>query len=421
MILEKERAVAGDPDESGSFGKAGYSMISDRMENILESGKSMAELFTAGDRLAKRFGAENVYNFSIGNPNVPAPQSVKETIIDITQNMPETALHSYTKPEGIPDVRKAIAEHDREKFGVDLTEKNIFMVAGAAAGLNAIFLTLLDEGDEVIVPSPYFTEYDAYAASCGAHTIAVPTKPETFDLDVDEIKKAITRRTKIVLINTPNNPTGVIYSEQSLRDLAEVLNEKNKDLGIDIALVSDEPYRELAYAGTAVPFIPKFYDNTIISYSFSKSLSLPGERIGYVTVPDSVTDFGKVTEGLGTACRILFVNAPSLIQRVAGVCIKDACDVEYYERNRDALYEGLKEIGYECVVPQGAFYLWLKTPVEDDREFAKKAEDYQIVIVPGSAFKGPGYVRISFCVAYETIIAALPKFKELYDDIKSGK
>ena len=396
-------------------------MISKRMEKIIESGAAMAGLFTAGDRLAKRFGAENVYNFSIGNPNVPAPESVKDTIIDLAQNMPEQALHSYTKPEGIPDVRKRIAEHDRKKFDVDLSEKNIFMVAGAAAGLNAIFLTLLDEGDEVIVPTPYFGEYKSYALSCGAEIVEVPTQPETFELDAREIRKAITRRTKIVLINTPNNPTGVIYSEESLRDLADVLNEKNNDLGIDITLVSDEPYRDLAYAGARVPYIPKFYDNKIISYSFSKSLSLPGERIGYVTIPDSVTNFTEISAGMVTACRVLFVNAPSLIQRVAAVCIQDECDVEYYARNRDAIYEGLKEIGYECVVPQGAFYLWLKTPIENDFEFAKKSEDYQIVDVPGSAFKGPGYVRVSFCVSHETILAALPKFKELFDDIRAGR
>lgn len=396
-------------------------MISKRMENTLESGQAMANLFTAGDRLAKRFGAENVYNFSIGNPNVPAPASVKETIIEVVQNTPELALHSYTKPEGIPEVRKKIAEHDREKYDIDLSEKNIFMVAGSAAGLNAVFITLLDEGDEVIVPAPYFTEYKSYCNNVGAELVEVPTKPDTFELDVQAIKRYITRRTKIVLVNTPNNPTGVIYSEENLRDLADVLNEKNNDLGIDITLVSDEPYRDLSYTDKKIPFIPKFYDNTIISYSFSKSLSLPGERIGYVTVPDSVTDFKNVSLGLSTAIRATFVNAPAIMQKVAAVCINDECDVEYYARNRDAIYEGLTEIGYECVVPEGAFYLWLKSPYEDDYQFVEKAEDYQIVLVPGSAFKGKGYVRLSFCVAYETIQAALPKFKEMFEDIKAGK
>ena len=396
-------------------------MISERMQRTLEGGKAMAELFTAGERLAKQFGPENVYNFAIGNPNVPAPASVKDTIIDLVSNTPEVALHSYTGPEGFKDVRKAIAEHDREKYGVDLTEKNIFMVAGAGGGLNAILLTLLDEGDEVIVPAPYFPEYEAYVNNYGGVLIDVPTKPGTFELDPQEIKKAITRKTKVVLINTPNNPTGVVYTEENLRDLEKVLVDKNNDLGIDITLVSDEPYRDLIYGDAYVPFIPKFYDNTIICYSFSKSLSLPGERIGYVTLPDSVTGFKEMAAGLSTAIRSTFVNAPAIMQKVAAACINDECDIAYYERNRDALFKGLTDIGYECTTPNGAFYLWLKAPMDDDAEFAKKAEDYGILVVPGSAFKGPGYVRVSYCVAYETIEAALPKFKELFDDVKAGK
>lgn len=392
-------------------------MISKRIQRTIKSGEAMANMFTAGDRLAKRFGAENVYNFSIGNPNVAAPASVREALVRIAGEMPEVELHSYTPPVGLPAVRKAIAEHDREQFDMDLTEKNIFMVAGAASGLNAVFLALLDEGDEVIVPAPYFGEYQSYCNNVGAVLIEVPVDPETFQLDVQEIRRAITRRTKIVLINTPNNPTGVIYSEEVISDLADVLNEKNNDLGIDIALVSDEPYRDLAYTGVKIPFIPKFYDNTIITYSFSKSLSLPGERIGYVTVPDSFSDFNDFAVALGTAIRVLFVNAPSIMQRVVAECINEKCDVEYYARNREAIYNGLKEIGYECVAPDGAFYLWLKSPIEDEKEFVEKAEDYGIVMAPGSGFCGPGYVRLSFCVAYETILAAMPKFKELYDAI----
>lgn len=393
-------------------------MISERLRKTVEDGALMGELFTAGDRLAKRFGPENVYNFSIGNPNVPAPASVKETIMDLVQNMPEVALHSYTKPEGIPDVRKKIAEHDREKYDVDLSEKNIFMVAGSAAGLNAIFLTLLDDGDEVIVPTPYFGEYKSYTNSCNAHLVEVPTKPDTFQLDIDEIKKAITRNTKMVIVNTPNNPTGVMYSEETLRDLAKVLKEKCDDLGIDITIVSDEPYRDISYVDAPVPYIPKFYDNTIIAYSFSKSLSLPGERIGYITIPDSFLNFKETATALATAIRATFVNAPSIMQRVAAACIDDECDVAYYTKNKEDLYKGLTDIGYECVEPEGAFYLWVKSPIEDDLEFARMAEDYQLIVTPGTAFKGPGYVRISFCVANETIHAALPKFKELFDACK---
>ena len=304
-------------------------MVSERMKQSIERGKPMAALFTAKDRLVSRFGPDDVYDFSIGNPNVPAPATVKESIIKQAKELSELELHSYTPVEGYPFVRKAIAEHDREKFGVDLTEKNILMTAGAAGGLNAVMMTLLDEGDEVIVLKPFFGEYAVYVEHAGGELVVVPTEEGTFRIDVKEIERAITRRTKVVLINTPNNPTGVIYSEDELRALADMLYKKSNDLGIDIALVSDEPYRDLAYGGQDVPYLPKLYDNTIIVYSFSKSLSLPGERIGYITVSDSMTERDVVKAGLATAIRSLFVNAPSLIQRVVCDCINDECDVAY--------------------------------------------------------------------------------------------
>ena len=392
-------------------------MVSERMKQSIERGKPMAALFTAKDRLVSRFGPDDVYDFSIGNPNVPAPATVKESIIKQAKELTELELHSYTPVEGYPFVRKAIAEHDREKFGVDLTEKNILMTAGAAGGLNAVMMTLLDEGDEVIVLKPFFGEYAVYVEHAGGELVVVPTEEGTFRIDVKEIERAITRRTKVVLINTPNNPTGVIYSEDELRALADMLYKKSNDLGIDIALVSDEPYRDLAYGGQDVPYLPKLYDNTIIVYSFSKSLSLPGERIGYITVSDSMTEREVVKAGLATAIRSLFVNAPSLIQRVVCDCINDECDVAYYKRNGETLYEELTKIGYECVKPEGAFYLWVKALIDDDFEFAKMAEDHHIAILPGSAFSGPGYFRLSFCVAYETITGSIPHFKELYDDV----
>ena len=387
------------------------------MRNSIERGKPMAALFTAKDRLTQRFGPDDVYDFSIGNPNVPAPATVKESIIRQAQELSELELHSYTPVEGYPFVRKAIAEHDREKFGVDLTEKNILMVAGASAGLNVVMTTLLDEGDEVIVLKPYFAEYAVYIEHAGGVMIEVPTKEGSFRIDVKEIEKAITRKTKVVLINTPNNPTGVIYSEDELRELSDMLYRKCNDLGIDIVLVSDEPYRDLAYGGETVPFLPKIYDNTLVVYSFSKSLSLPGERIGYITISDSMQEKDLVKAGLGTAIRSLFVNAPSLIQRVVADCINDECDVAYYKRNGETLYEELTKIGYECVKPAGAFYLWVKSLVDDDFEFAKIAEDHHIALLPGSAFAGPGYVRLSFCVAYETITGSIPHFKEMYEDV----
>lgn len=385
------------------------------MRNSIERGKPMAALFTAKARLVQRFGPDDVYDFSIGNPNVPAPPTVKESIIKQAKELSELELHSYTPVEGYPFVRKAIAEHDREKFDVDLTEKNILMVAGAAGGMNAVMMTLLDEGDEVIVLKPYFAEYAVYVEHAGGVLIAVPTTKDTFRIDVKEIERVITRKTKAVIINTPNNPTGVIYSEDEIRELGDMLYKKSNDLGIDIALISDEPYRDLAYRSQKVPYIPRYYDNTIIVYSFSKSLSLPGERIGYVTISDSMAERDAVRAGLATSIRSLFVNAPSLIQRVVADCIDDECDVAYYEKNGETLYEELTKIGYECVKPDGAFYLWVKSPIEDDFEFAALAEDHHIAILPGSAFEGPGYFRLSFCVAYETITGSIPHFKELFE------
>lgn len=396
-------------------------MISKRMQSMLEKGQAMADVFTASDRLKKRFGEENIYDFSLGNPIVPAPDTVKNTIIESLEKYKSIELHGYTKPEGYSEVRRKIAEHDREKFGVDLSEKNIFMTAGAAGGLNVIMNTFLDHGDEVIVPKPYFGEYSVYVENAGGKIVEVDTVPGTFELDIEAIKKRITFNTKIILLNTPNNPTGVIYSEETLRDLAEMLNKKNNDLGIDVLIVSDEPYRDIVYDGTAVPYIPKFYDNTIVAYSFSKSLSLPGERIGYISVPNEIVDAGHVRAALATAIRTLFVNAPSMMQRVAAACIDDECNVEYYAKNARLMYEGLTDIGFESVKPKGAFYLWLKSPIEDEFEFVRLAEKHRIALVPGSAFGGPGYVRLSFCVAAEKIEGAMQHFKALYDEIMSGK
>lgn len=394
-------------------------MISTRMQCMLDQGQAMADIFTAGDRLAKRFGADNVYDFSLGNPNVPAPETVKNTIIESLNTYTSLELHGYTKPEGYSEVRRKIAEHDREKFGVDLSEKNIFMTAGAAGGLNVIMNTFLNPGDEVIVTRPYFGEYSVYVGNAGGKIVEVDAVPGTFELDVEAIKKRITHNTKVVLVNTPNNPTGVIYSEESLRDLAYMLNKKNNDLGIDILLVSDEPYRDIVYDNSVVPYIPKFYDNTIVAYSFSKSLSLPGERIGYISVPNEIVDAGQVRAALATAIRTLFVNAPSMMQRVAAACINDECNVAYYANNAKIMYEGLTDIGFECVKPQGAFYLWMKSPLEDEREFARLAEDYQIIMIPGCAFAGSGYVRLSFCVATEKIKESMKHFKELYHEVKN--
>ena len=288
------------------------------------------------------------------------------------------------------------------------------MTVGAAGGLNVILKTLINPGDEVITFAPYFGEYRSYTNNYDGVLIAISPNTVDFQPKLDEFEAKITPKTKAVIVNTPNNPTGVVYSEETIRQMAAIMEAKQKEYGTDIYLISDEPYRELAYDGVEVPYLTKYYANTIVGYSYSKSLSLPGERIGYLVIPDEVADSEKVIAAANVANRILgFVNAPTLQQKVVAKCLNEKTDISYYDRNREALYNGLQECGFECIKPQGAFYLFVKSPIEDEKAFCENAKRYNILIVPGSSFGCPGYVRIAYCVAYETIINSLPKFKEL--------
>lgn len=390
-------------------------MISKKMENMVANSSAIRAMFEEGNRLAKIYGAENVFDFSLGNPNVPAPEAVKTAIKEILDDEDPVLVHGYTNSNaGYEDVRKAVADSLNERFQTSFAANNITMTVGAAGGLNVILKTLLNPGDEVIVFAPYFGEYRSYTSNYDGVLVEVSPDTETFQLKLDEFKQKITAKTKAVIINNPNNPTGVVYAEDTIKKLASIMEEKQAEFGTDIYLISDEPYRELVYDGAFVPYLTKYYNNTIVGYSFSKSLSLPGERIGYLVIPDEVKDSELVINAANVATRILgFVNAPTLQQKMVAKCLNEKTDISYYDRNRETLYKGLKECGFECIKPEGAFYLFVKSPVADEKAFCAKAKEFNLLIVPGSSFACPGYVRLAYCVSYETIVNSLPKFKEL--------
>ncbi len=394
-------------------------MISKKMVDYVNGSSLIRAMFEEGKRLASIYGAENVYDFSLGNPNLEPPSTVREAIIDILNNEPNTMVHGYMSNSGYEDVRETIANSINKKFDTSFTEKNIVMTVGAAGGLNVIFKTLLNPEDEVVVFAPYFGEYRSYAANYDGKLVVVSPNTTDFQPNLDEFKSKITDKTKAVIINSPNNPTGVVYSEGTIIKLTNILKEKQKEFGTDIYLISDEPYRELVYDNIQVPYLTKYYDNTIVGYSYSKSLSLPGERIGYLVIPNEVSDFENVVSASNVATRILgYVNAPSLFQRVIARCLDDKVNIDFYNKNRELLYSELTSYGYNCIKPEGAFYLFVKSPIENDIEFCNMAKKYNILIVPGTSFACPGYIRIAYCVAYSTIENALPGFKSLIESIE---
>lgn len=391
-------------------------MIAKKMEKLVKGSSVIRAMFEEGKLMAKEYGADKVYDFSLGNPSVNPPSEINENIRNIIDEENANYLHGYMSNNGYEDVRRAIANNINKKEGTNFGEDNIIMTVGAAGGLNVILKSIINPEDEVIVFAPYFGEYANYVANFDG--VLVETKPnlKNFQPDLEDFKNKITSKTKAVIINTPNNPTGVIYSEETLKALATILYEKEKELGICIYLISDEPYRELVYDGEIVPYVTKYYNNTVVGYSYSKSLSLPGERIGYLVIPSEMDYYKDVYEAASVANRILgFVNAPSLIQRVVAKSLDAKVDVDIYNRNRELLYNSLSEYGYECIKPQGAFYLFIKAPGGDDKEFVKEAKKRRILIVPGSSFGCAGYCRIAYCVNYDTIKNSLEGFKGLID------
>ena len=387
------------------------------MMEFVKSSSVIRAMFEEGKRLADIHGAENVYDFSLGNPSVEPPQEVKEALLQVINEENPNLVHGYMNNSGFEDVRESIATSINSKFETSFNSGNIIMTVGAAGGLNVILKTLLNPGDEVITFAPFFGEYRNYVSNYDGKLVVISPNTVDFQPNLEEVEEKITAKTKAVIINTPNNPTGVIYSEATIKALASILEKKQGEYKTSIYLISDEPYRELAYDGVEVPYLTKYYRNTIVGYSYSKSLSLPGERIGYLVIPNEIDSFKDVVAAANVATRILgFVNAPSLIQRAVAKCLDAKVDLDIYNRNRELLYNSLISYGYQCVKPQGAFYLFIKALEEDDKAFCNAAKKYNILIVPGSSFGCPGYCRIAYCVNYDMIERALPGFKKLAED-----
>ena len=350
-------------------------MISEKMTAMVKNSSAIRAMFEEGKIMAAKYGAENVYDFSLGNPNVPAPEAVKQAIEEILQEEDPLMVHGYMSNSGYEDVRAAIADSLNQRFGTSFHLENILMTVGAAGGLNVVMKTLLNPGEEVLTFAPYFGEYRSYVSNYEGILKAVPANTVDFQPNLEQFEEMICEKTKAVIVNSPNNPTGVVYSEATIQKMAAILEKKEKEYGTSIYLVSDEPYRELAYDGVEVPYLTKYYHNTIVGYSYSKSLSLPGERIGYLVIPDEADDSETIIGAANVANRILgYVNAPSLFQRVIAKCLDAKVDLEYYNRNRKTLYEGLTKAGFSCVKPEGAFYLWMKSPIEDDKAFCEAAK-----------------------------------------------
>lgn len=394
-------------------------MISEKMVGLVQNSSIIRAMFEEGKKLSDIYGEENVYDFSIGNPSVEPPAEVKEAIIDIITNESPNLVHGYMNNSGYEDVRAVVAKHINNTQGTSFEEENIVMTVGAAGGLNVIFKALLNKEDEVIVFAPYFGEYRSYVSNYDGLLVEVSPNTVDFQPNLEEFKEKITAKTKAVIINTPNNPTGVVYSEETICKLAEILEEKQKEYGTSIYLISDEPYRELVYDGVEVPYLTKYYKNTVVGYSYSKSLSLPGERIGYLVLPSEMDDYENVIAAVNVANRILgYVNAPSLMQRVIARCIDAKVDVEIYNRNREVLYNNLTAFGYRCIKPQGTFYLFIEALGGDDLAFANAAKKYNILIVPGRSFGCPGYCRIAYCVDHSKVTGALEGFEKLAKEYK---
>lgn len=394
-------------------------MIAKKMEKLVNGSSVIRAMFEEGKKMALEYGAENVYDFSLGNPSVLPPVQIKEAIQDILNEEDENYVHGYMSNSGYEDVRRKIAEKINRENSTSFSENNIIMTVGAAGGLNVALKTIINPEDEVIVFAPFFGEYANYVANFDGKLVVISPNLESFQPNLDELKEKITAKTKAIIVNTPNNPTGVIYSEDTINNIADILREKEQEYNTCIYLISDEPYRELVYDNEVVPYITKYYNNTIVGYSYSKSLSLPGERIGYLVIPNELDYYEEVYNGACVANRILgYVNAPSLMQRVVARCVDAKVDIEIYNKNRELLYKALTEYGYECIKPQGAFYLFVKAPGGDDVEFTNAAKKHRILVVPGSSFGCPGYCRIAYCVDYKTIEKSLVEFKNVIEEFE---
>lgn len=395
-------------------------MLNVQMKELGNQPSVIREIFEYSLKRKAQIGDDKVFDFSLGNPSIPAPKIVDETIKELAESGDSVALHGYTSAQGAMLVREQIAANIKKRFGCKAEAKNVYITCGAAASLTSTLKAVVNPGEEVILLAPFFPEYNVFCANAGAKTVTVLGKGENFSLDFEVLENAVTDKTAAIIVNSPNNPTGAIISQAEIEKLAELLNRKSKEYNRDIYIIADEPYRELTY-GDEVPYIPNFYNNTIVCYSYSKSLSLPGERIGYVFVSPECNDWQNVFYAVCGAARSMgYVCAPSLMQRVIAKCDGLTADVSLYDKNRTLLYNSLTEIGYTAVKPQGAFYLFMKSLEEDANKFCEKAKKHELLLVPADSFGAKGYVRISYCVAYDTIKNSIPAFKELFDEYKKG-
>ena len=395
-------------------------MVSEEMYVLGTKKSTIRTIFEFGKKRAAEVGAENVFDFSLGNPNVPAPDFIRDAAVDILMHGDPTEVHGYTIAPGKPAVREVLAADLKRRFGMEVTGKNLFMTAGAAASVTITFKALTEPGDEFVTFAPFFPEYRVFVEACGGKLVVVPAKTDDFQIDLTALERALTPQTKAVIVNSPNNPSGAVYSETTIRRLADLLRAKEQEYGHPIFIVADEPYREIVYDGASVPCIPLFYDNTIVCYSYSKSFSLPGERIGYIVVPDTAADFARIYGAIAGAARVLtHVNAPSLWQLVVARCAGKAADLSTYAKNAALLYDGLTALGFSCVRPQGAFYLFPQALEPDDAAFCRRAQEYDLLLVPGRDFGCPGYFRAAYCVRTKMIEKSLPRFEELAKSYKS--
>lgn len=377
------------------------------------------DLFEFGKKRAAEVGADKVYDFSLGNPNVPAPDGVKEAAERLLAMPDNTVLHGYTSAQGDAEVRKAVADNINARFGAGVSPDLIYMTCGAAASLTVTLNALYEDGDEFILLAPFFPEYSVFVKAAGGTPVVVPFDEKTFAPDLSALEKAVTPRTKGIIVNSPNNPSGTVYTRKTLDGIVSLLERKSAEYGRKIVLIADEPYRELVYDDIEVPYLPNLYPDTVVCYSYSKSLSLPGERIGYIALSPRMTEKENVYAAVCGAGRALgYVCAPSMFQRVAAACVNERPDITAYRRNRDLIYSALTEMGYDCVHPDGAFYLFVRSPEPDANAFSERAKTFGLLIVPGDTFGAPGYVRISYCVGRDMIERSLPAFRDLINTYK---
>lgn len=395
-------------------------MASKEMYALGSQASVIRDLFAYGQAQARIVGAENVFDFSIGNPTVPAPSCVKDAIENILETRESVAVHGYTAAAGDTAVRQGLADYMNKTYDAGVKADNFYMTCGAAASLTITLKALVETPqDEVILVAPFFPEYTVFIHNAGAREVILPPDTQHFQISMEAMEQAITANTRAVIINSPNNPAGTVYSADTYTQLAALLTKKSEEIGHPIYLISDEPYREIIYDGLPILYVPKFYANTVICYSYSKSLSLPGERIGYILVPDCAADAHDVYTAVCGAGRAMgFVCAPHLFQDVVLQCLGQLSDVNLYDANRKLLYNGLKDMGYECVYPSGAFYLFVKSPEPDANAFSEKAKKLNLLIVPADSFGCPGYVRISYCVDPDMIRRSFVAFQTLIDQYK---